>query len=82
MQNLAGKPSFSGTFTPVIHSNVPTAAPVLYLRRKYEDQFNAFPNFMSSVALGDEKYDLHFVALFSERQDAIPIILLHGWPGP
>ena len=24
---------------------------------------------------------LHFVALFSERKDAIPILLLHGWPG-
>jgi microsomal epoxide hydrolase len=24
---------------------------------------------------------LHFVALFSERKDAIPIVFMHGWPG-
>ncbi|KAK5459550.1 hypothetical protein LTS15_003679 [Exophiala xenobiotica] len=25
--------------------------------------------------------DIHFVALFSQRHDAIPLLLLHGWPG-
>ena len=25
--------------------------------------------------------DIHFVALFSQKPDAIPVILLHGWPG-
>lgn len=24
---------------------------------------------------------IHFVALFSEKEDAVPIVLLHGWPG-
>ena len=24
---------------------------------------------------------MHFVALFSERSDAIPVVMLHGWPG-
>lgn len=23
----------------------------------------------------------HFVALFSKKADAIPLMLLHGWPG-
>jgi hypothetical protein len=26
-------------------------------------------------------YSIHFVALFSEKPDAIPIVMLHGWPG-
>lgn len=26
-------------------------------------------------------FDVHFAALFSSKQDAIPIIMLHGWPG-
>jgi len=25
---------------------------------------------------------MHFVGLFSQKKDAIPLILLHGWPGP
>lgn len=29
----------------------------------------------------DEAFDIHFVALFSEREDAVPIMLNHGWPG-
>ncbi|KAJ9495788.1 hypothetical protein H2202_008831 [Exophiala xenobiotica] len=29
----------------------------------------------------DITMDIHFVALFSHRHDAIPILLLHGWPG-
>ena len=28
-----------------------------------------------------EDVDLHFVAVFSEKKDAIPIIFMHGWPG-
>lgn len=28
-----------------------------------------------------DSIDVHFVALFSEKKDAVPIILMHGWPG-
>lgn len=28
-----------------------------------------------------EDLTIHFVGLFSEKKDAVPIILLHGWPG-
>lgn len=27
------------------------------------------------------EYDIHFAALFSDQEKAIPILLLHGWPG-
>jgi len=42
---------------------------------------NSFPHFRARVK--DEKgmLNIHFVALFSAKPDAIPIVLLHGWPG-
>lgn len=30
---------------------------------------------------GGEEYNVHFAALFSPNQDAVPILLMHGWPG-
>lgn len=33
------------------------------------------------VFTGEDSLDIHFAGLFSERADAIPILLLHGWPG-
>ena len=29
----------------------------------------------------EKTYDIHFVALFSKKADAVPIISSHGWPG-
>ncbi|KAF7194905.1 putative epoxide hydrolase, partial [Pseudocercospora fuligena] len=49
--------------------------------RKTEARINAFPNY--SVAIADEdgdNIDLHFIALFSKREDAVPISMSHGWP--
>ncbi|OAA54914.1 epoxide hydrolase [Cordyceps fumosorosea ARSEF 2679] len=49
--------------------------------RKYENRINSFPNFKANVEDADgNRVDLHFMGLFSERQDAIPIAFLHGWP--
>ena len=28
-----------------------------------------------------ETIDVHFVALYSEKPDAVPVCLVHGWPG-
>ncbi|GIZ46267.1 hypothetical protein CKM354_000939900 [Cercospora kikuchii] len=50
--------------------------------RKFEERINRYPNFR--VALKDDEdleLNIHFVALFSKRQDVTPIILYHGWPG-
>lgn len=49
--------------------------------RKYEDKMNSFPNFKVPVKGGHgEEVEVHFAALFSERDDAIPLALYHGWP--
>lgn len=51
--------------------------------RQHEAYINTFPHFKAQVH--DETlsstFDIHFVALFSPRKDAIPIVFLHGWPG-
>ena len=50
--------------------------------RKTEDTINSFPNFKTKLkGENDEEFDIHFLALFSEREDAVPIMLNHGWPG-
>ncbi|WWD20963.1 hypothetical protein CI109_105441 [Kwoniella shandongensis] len=47
-----------------------------------ETRLNAQPNFIAKVKNSDDiEYSVHFSALFSEKKDAIPIILSHGWPG-
>jgi microsomal epoxide hydrolase len=42
---------------------------------------NQFPYFKLPVSDGISAFNIHFVGIFSERKDAIPILLLHGWPG-
>lgn len=52
--------------------------------RAHEARLNGFPNFMAKVKVDDdeeEAMDVHFVGLFSQREDAVPLVLLHGWPG-
>ncbi|KAF3002630.1 hypothetical protein E8E13_009034 [Curvularia kusanoi] len=48
-----------------------------YSWREEEKRINSFPNYRMQI----DGVDLHFVALFSERKDAVPIQFLHGWPG-
>jgi microsomal epoxide hydrolase len=45
--------------------------------RAQEKHINSFPNYKIKI----EQIDLHFIALFSEKENAIPIIFMHGWPG-
>lgn len=51
--------------------------------RKTEDRINGYPNF--TVPIKDDgtgfTFDIHFIALFSKKADAVPLLLLHGWPG-
>ena len=50
--------------------------------RKHEERINSFPNFKAAVEDGAGNIiDVQFLALFSERVDAIPLAFFHGWPG-
>jgi len=42
-----------------------------------EKHINSFNNFKMQI----DEIDLHFIAQFSEKKDAVPIIFMHGWPG-
>ncbi|GAB1208849.1 hypothetical protein APSETT445_007614 [Aspergillus pseudonomiae] len=42
-----------------------------------EARINDFPQFTAEI----DEIRVHFAALFSENPDAVPIVLLHGWPG-
>lgn len=50
--------------------------------RQKEDYINSFPQFTVPV-VDDEgaEINIHFMALFSEKPDAIPVVFYHGWPG-
>ncbi|KAK3399499.1 Alpha/Beta hydrolase protein [Sordaria brevicollis] len=51
--------------------------------RARESFINSFPQFTQTVVgpTSGQTFNLHFAALFSSREDAIPVILMHGWPG-
>ncbi|KJZ76401.1 hypothetical protein HIM_04130 [Hirsutella minnesotensis 3608] len=49
--------------------------------RQYESRINSFPNFKASIRDSEgHTVELHFLAMFSERTDAVPVVFLHGWP--
>src|SRR5919106_1658403 len=45
--------------------------------RKCEAKLKALPNFITEI----DGLDIHFVHVRSEHEDALPLIVLHGWPG-
>lgn len=46
-----------------------------------EGEIASFPSYKASVEYRGQRYDLHFLALFSDKRDAKPIVFSHGWPG-
>jgi pimeloyl-ACP methyl ester carboxylesterase len=45
--------------------------------RKCEARLNAVPNFITEI----DGLDIHFIHVRSEHDDALPLIVNHGWPG-
>jgi pimeloyl-ACP methyl ester carboxylesterase len=45
--------------------------------RKCEARLNALPNFVTEI----DGLDIHFIHVRSKHEDALPIIVTHGWPG-
>ncbi len=45
--------------------------------REWEAKFNAYPNFMTEI----DGQPMHFIHVRSKEEDAMPLVLLHGWPG-
>lgn len=49
-------------------------------RRKVEKRINQQPQYTAQVKVDGNEQIIHFMALFSEREDAVPIIFCNGWP--
>ena len=45
--------------------------------RKAEAQLNAYPQFMTAI----DGVDIHFIHVRSRHENALPLIISHGWPG-
>jgi pimeloyl-ACP methyl ester carboxylesterase len=45
--------------------------------RKVEARLNALPQFMTEI----DGLDIHFIHVRSQQEDALPLIVTHGWPG-
>lgn len=45
--------------------------------RKVEARINSYPNFITEI----DGLDIHFIHARSKHEDAMPIIITHGWPG-
>src|SRR5215216_6678430 len=45
--------------------------------RKREAKLNALPQFMTEI----DGLDIHFIHVRSEHENALPLIVTHGWPG-
>src|SRR3954470_13850845 len=45
--------------------------------RKCEAKLNALPQFVTEI----DGVDIHFVHVKSDHEDALPLIITHGWPG-
>jgi pimeloyl-ACP methyl ester carboxylesterase len=45
--------------------------------RKIEARINALPNFITEI----DGLDIHFIHVRSKHENALPMIVTHGWPG-
>jgi len=45
--------------------------------RRFEARLNAFPHFMTEI----DGLDIHFIHVESPHENALPLIITHGWPG-
>jgi pimeloyl-ACP methyl ester carboxylesterase len=44
---------------------------------RFEARLNAFPHFMTEI----DGLDIHFIHVESPHENALPLIITHGWPG-
>lgn len=50
---------------------------ISYDWRKHEAWLNSFPQYIITI----DGANIHFLHIRSSEQDAMPLILTHGWPG-
>src|SRR5512134_4182392 len=45
--------------------------------RKFEARLNALPQFTTEI----DRVEIHFIHVKSRHENALPLIMTHGWPG-
>lgn len=45
--------------------------------RKLEARLNELPQFTTEI----DGVDIHFIHVRAQRENALPLIMMHGWPG-
>jgi pimeloyl-ACP methyl ester carboxylesterase len=45
--------------------------------RRFEARLNAVPQFVTEI----DGLDIHFIHVRSQHEDALPLVITHGWPG-
>src|SRR5438874_5963238 len=45
--------------------------------RKFEERFKALPHLITEI----DGVDVHFIHVRSDHEDALPLVVTHGWPG-
>jgi len=45
--------------------------------RKIEAKMNSYPQFITNI----DGLDIHFIHVRSKEKNALPIVIIHGWPG-
>jgi pimeloyl-ACP methyl ester carboxylesterase len=45
--------------------------------RRFEARFAALPHFITEI----DGVDIHFIHVRSQHEDALPLVVTHGWPG-
>lgn len=48
-----------------------------YDMRRVETRFKALPNYVTEI----DGVDIHFIHVRSQHENALPVIITHGWPG-
>lgn len=50
--------------------------------RRAEEQLNSYPHYTAPIQVkGFEELEIHFIHQRSKRENAIPLLFIHGWPG-
>lgn len=62
---------------PVVVARAWARALVEFDWRALQDELNALPQWVTEI----DGAKIHFIDARSPRQDAVPLLLLHGWPG-
>src|SRR5277367_398324 len=57
--------------------NLPAIGREATIGRKCEAKLNALPQFITEV----DGLDIHFIHVRSKHENALPLMVTHGWPG-